>query len=203
MVETVEAATRDDVGGLIELLNARPPAFWMRKVGDEDLRKFLRSAVQSPRCVLLAARAPGEAVPAGYIFAVLDTRRFWSGFVLRNPALALKISVHRARRLRERRREIDGRAGGDAAALPPFAWAPSARSAARVIGLFVRPEHRHKGVALSLYSGLFDALKAKGVALVEEYMGPDYAQYAGTFPEASGWRLQQCRCRGYKLAKEL
>ena len=89
------------------------------------------------------------------------------------------------------------------AALPPFAWAPSARSAARVIGLFVRPEHRHKGVALSLYSGLFDALKAKGVALVEEYMGPDYAQYAGTFPEASGWRLQQCRCRGYKLAKEL
>lgn len=69
------------------------------------------------------------------------------------------------------------------ASLPQFRWSPSAPDAARILGLFVRPDHRRKGLALALYSRLFETLRAAGAATVEEYMGEDYPQYAGKSPQ--------------------
>jgi GNAT superfamily N-acetyltransferase len=194
---------REEIDGVIELLYLRPPAFWMRKVSIVRLRIFLEYAIKSSRCVLLVARSPGEGVPAGYVLAVFDPRRFWIGFALGNPAVACSIAFHRLLRLLALRREIRAQAGGVTAGLPAFSWSPSQPDVARIIGLYVRKEHRRKGIAMNLYFKLFDALKEKGCAKVEEYMGPDYPQYAGKFPDVCGWRLQQCDSGGYKISKSL
>jgi GNAT superfamily N-acetyltransferase len=108
-------------------------------------------------------------------------------------------------RLLALRRDARARAlAGDAVAgLPAFSWSPSHRGIARIIGLYVRKEHRRKGIAMELYFKLFDALKENVCFRVEEYMGPDYPQFAGKFPEVCGWQLQQVRSGGYKLSKRL
>ena len=198
----IEPATPEDLDGVVELLNARPPAFWMRNVSDADLRTFLRYAVASDRAVLLLART-ADSGSAGYVFAVLDPRRFWLGFALRNQGLARKIMFYRLRRILERRRDLTRREHEDAGGLPLFSWAPSRPDNARIIGLYVRKEQRRKGIAMELYLKLFAALKEKGGRRVEEYMGADYPQFAGKFPEVCGWLLQKCRCGGYKLSKTL
>lgn len=198
-------AAGEDVDALIELLRLRPSAFWMRRKTDGELRLFLTHALDDPRCVLLVARPNGGGRPAGYVLATSDTNRFWLGFALRNPALALTISVARLARLRERGKEIERRSvGGDqAAAVPGFSWTASGPANARIMGLYVRAEHRRNGIAMGLYFELFSALKTKGIARVEEYMGPDYLEYAGKFPQTCGWELQRCRCSGYKISKIL
>jgi GNAT superfamily N-acetyltransferase len=201
----ISPATLDETGGIIELLHLRPPAYWMRSMSDAELRTFVRFALASPRSVLLLARAPGDPVPAGYVFAVFDPRWFWASFAVKHSSITRSIVVRRALRLLELRREIKVRAlaGDSAAGLPPFSWSPSHRGIARIIGLYVRKEHRRKGIAMSLYFKLFDALKEKECFSVEEYMGPDYPQFAGKFPEVCGWRLQQCSSGGYKISKNL
>jgi GNAT superfamily N-acetyltransferase len=200
---SIGPATHADIDGIIELLYLRPPAFWMRKISIDHLRTFMGYAIKSPRSVLLLARSPGESVPAGYVFAVFDPRWFWIGFAVGNPPIACSIAFHRLLRLLALRREIRAQAGGVTAGLPAFSWSPSRPDAARIIGLYVRKEHRRKGIAMDLYFKLFDALKEKACAKVEEYMGPDYPQYAGTFPEVCGWRLQPCDSGGYKISKSL
>ena len=201
----VGPAEPEELDGVLELLKLRIPAYWMRSVSDESLRAFLRHALKSPLCVLLAARAPDGANPAGYILAVRDARRFWLGFWLGHPLLASRIAALRLARLRERRRQADRRPVLDPSgqALPLFSWAPSSPRASRIVGLFVRPEHRRKGIAMELYFKLFGALEQLGAERVEEYMGPDYLDYAGKFPEVCGWKPQRCRCGGYKLSKTL
>jgi GNAT superfamily N-acetyltransferase len=196
-------AMHEEIGDLISLLYLRPPAFWMRKISAARLRRFLIYAVESRRAVLLLARAPRRNTPAGYVFAIFDPKWFWIGFVFRNPVLALSILLHRLMRLFELRRVLRDRASaGDAlAGLPEFSWSPSRPGSARIVGLYVREEHRRKGIAMELYFKLFDALKEKGCSRVEEYMGPDYPQYAGKFPEVCGWQLQQCSSGGYKISK--
>jgi GNAT superfamily N-acetyltransferase len=201
----VGPATLEEIDGIIQLLYLRPPAFWMRGVSIGRLRTFLNYAIRSPRSVILLARAPAEDVPAGYVFAVFDPKWFWIGFALQYPAITLSILFLRLMRLLHLRREIRTRASaGDAVAgLPAFSWSPSHRGIARIIGLYVRKEHRRKGIAMDLYFKLFDALKEKVCFRVEEYMGPDYPQFAGKFPEVCGWQLQQCSSGGYKLNKNL
>jgi GNAT superfamily N-acetyltransferase len=200
-----EPATLDDMDGIIELLYLRPPAFWMRKISRSDLKTFLKYALASPRAFFLLARAPGEDNPAGYVFAIVDAKRFWAGLAFADPGLTLSIMLHRLVRLLDLHRETKHRAeAGDAIAyLPAFTWSPSHRGIARIIGLYVRKEHRRKGIAMELYFKLFDVLKENDCFKVEEYMGPDYPQFAGKFPEVCGWRLQQCSSGGYKLDKSL
>jgi GNAT superfamily N-acetyltransferase len=197
----IDPARKDDIGGVAELLNLRPPSYWMRMLSDDGLRAFLEYSTSSPRSTLLVARPQGEPAPAGYVFAISDPRRFWAGFALRSPALARDILYHRLRRSLELRREARRRA--PASALPAFAWSPSHPRVARILGLYVRREHRRKGIAMKLYFSLFETLKRTGGIKVEEYMGPDYPQYAGRFPDACGWRIQPCSSGGYKISKEL
>jgi hypothetical protein len=201
----IAPAALEEIEGLIELLYLRPPAFWMRKVSRDRLKTFLKYALESSRAFTLLARAPGESSPAGYVFAITDARRFWTGFALGSPGIALAILFHRLVRLLDLRRQIKDRADlGDATAgLPAFSWSHSRRDNARIIGLYVRKEHRRKGIAMDLYFKLFDALKGRSCSKVEEYMGADYPQFAGKFPEVCGWRLQQCSSGGYKLSKSL
>jgi ribosomal protein S18 acetylase RimI-like enzyme len=201
----IGAATREDIGWLVAHLSERAPAHWMRCVPQADLRRFLVYAAESRRCALLLARPAGEAAPAGYVFAVLDTRGFWLGFALRHPVSAQKIFLQSLYRSLERRHEISRRtrAGVGADELPAFAWSPSHPSAARIIGLHVKAEHRRKGIATDLYFKLFAVLTEKGAAQVEEYMSPNYTKHVGKFPEVCGWRLQKCRCEGYKITKTL
>lgn len=198
-------ATREDIGGLIELLRLRPPMHWIVKVSDARLAEFLEYAVKSPRAVLLAARAPGDAKPAGYVLSALDAKRFWFHFGLRKPVAAQAIAVHRLRRLFELRRRINrvNSDGGAYAGLPPFAWTASDPGCARILGIFVRREHRRKGIAGALYAGLLEEVKARGGRLVEAYLGPDYARDAGSFPEACGWDLRRCDSGGFKVSKSL
>jgi hypothetical protein len=192
-------ATVGEVDGLIALLRLRPPAFWMRRIEDPVLARFVAHAISDPRCVILVARAAGEEVPAGYLFSIRDPRRFWHGFVARHPIIALSILYHQlSRRVALRRLEK----GGDPS-LPAFSWSPASPDVARVLGLYVRAEHRRKGIALELYFRLFSELLARRCRRVEEYMGPDYPHYAGKLPEVCGWQLQKCRCGGYKITKDL
>lgn len=198
-------ATALELGGLKTLLGLRWPSYWMKKVPDSSLDAFLQYAVDSARSVILLARAAGDRLPAGYVFATLDPRWFWTGFAVRNPLTTHAIVAARLMRRLElkRRRQRLQKQGDGASGLPDFSWTPSAPSVARVLGLYVRQEHRRKGVAMALYFELFEALKAKGVSRVEEYMGPDYPQYAGKFPQTCGWSLQKCSSGGYKISKEL
>ena len=66
----------------------------------------------------------------------------------------------------------------------------------------MREKHRGKGVATKLYFSLFEMLKDRNCSLVEEYMGPDYCQYAGKETDI-GWQYQQVKGAGYKLTKHL
>lgn len=197
--------TAAEIDGLVELMLLRPPAFWMRMVSAADLRAFLSHSVGNPHAVVLAARARDGNSPIGYVFAVVDSVRFWLGLSLRNPLLARVIVRHRLVRLRELRRRNKSRksAGGAAAELPEFAWSPSYLGHARIIGLYVRKEHHNRGVAMDLYFSLFEALKAKGCSQVEEYAAPDYAEFAGKFPKLCGWSLQPCVCGGFKITRAL
>lgn len=200
----IQAAAPGDIDGIIRLLHARPPAYWMTRVAESGLRTFLAHVIESGRATLLVARAPEAAEPAGYVLAIQDARAFWLLFALKHPALALEICCLRVLRLSERRRATAQRPKArEALVLPEFAWSPSDPRSARIVGLFVSEEFRRRGIAMDLYFKLFEALKKKGATLVEEYMGEDYMEYAGKFPEVCGWRPQTCRCGGYKIAKEL
>jgi hypothetical protein len=194
-------ASRADVDGIEDLIRLRPPAYWMRKIPAAGLRDFLDYALRSPHAVILAARTRNDAPPAGYVFAITDSIRFWAGFSLRSPFLAGAIVYHRLARLRELRRRNQARAGR--AGLPRFSWSPSRLGYARIIGLYVRAEHHHKGVAMDLYFLLFEVLKERGCPRVEEYAAPDYAEFAGKFPKVCGWSLQACDCGGYKISRAL
>lgn len=143
--------------------------------------------------------------PIGYVFAIIDSRRFWSVFSLRNPLLAMRIVFHRLMRLRELRRkeQVLAKANPAAAGLPAFSWSPSRAECARIIGLYVRKEFHNQGVAMDLYFSLFDALRAKECTHVEEYAAPNYVEFAGKFPKVCGWSLQPCVCGGYKISRAL
>ena len=201
----ISPASAAELGGLKTLLGMRWPSYWMRKVPESSLDAFLQYAVESARSVILLARAAGDRMPVGYVFATLDPRWFWTGFALRNPLTTHAIvAVRLLRRLELKRKRGQVHKQGDGASgLPDFAWTPSAPTVARILGLYVRHDHRRKGIAMGLYFKLFEALKAKGVRRVEEYMGPDYPRYAGRFPEACGWSLQRCSSGGYKISKQL
>lgn len=198
-------AARTEVDGVVELMLLRPPAYWMRSVSVADLRAFLQYSAECAYSVLLVARPKNAASPAGYAFTITNTPRFWRGFALGNPALARSIVFHRLRRLRELRRRGARRAsaGGGAAGLPAFSWSPGRLGYARIIGVYVRKEYRDQPIAMYLYFSLFDVLKAKGCARVEEYAAPDYADWAGNFPEVCGWSLQPCACGGYKISRAI
>lgn len=191
-------AAPEDVGGLVELLNLRPPCYWMRRLAPAELRDFARHAVESAHSVVLMARPRSGDAPAGYVLAVADSARFWVGFALSKPSLARSIAAHRLARTIElsRRTKAD-------ADLPAFSWSPLRRGRARILGLYVRKEHHAKGVAMDLYFKLFDSLKEKGCERVEEYAAPDYAEFAGKFPKVCGWDLQPCACGGYKISRTL
>lgn len=197
--------TQAEIDDIIELIFMRPPAYWMTKISAADLRVFLDYAVGSSHSILLAARPANGASPVGFVFAVIDSVRFWAVFFLRNPVLARSIVFHRLVRLHELRRRNKARARADAAAarLPAFSWSPNRRGYARIIGLYVRKEHHNKGVAMDLYFSLFDLLREKGCVHVEEYAAPDYAEFAGKFPKVCGWSLQPCVCGGYKISRAL
>lgn len=201
----IGAARVDETDAVIDLLMLRIPAFWMRQVTREDLRTFVRAAILSPRTAVLVARPEGALIPAGYVFAIFDVRTFWLRFALAHPTLSAKILYHRvvraaSLRAASRRRQREGQVDPT---LPPFAWSPSDPRDARILGLYVRAEHRRKGIAMQLYFELFDVLTRCGCRRVEEYMGPDYPQYAGKFPEVCGFDLQQCACTGFKITKDL
>jgi hypothetical protein len=183
----------------------RPPSFWMRKISSADLRTFLRYAVESPRSVIMLARPSGEELPAGYVFAIFDPKWFWIRFAFQNPGIMRSILFHRLMRRYEIRQEIRRNASEAAvtARFPEFSWSPGHRGIARILGLYVRKEHRRKGIAMDLYFKLFDVLKEGGGFKVEEYMGPDYPEYAGKFPQVCGWQLEQCSSGGYKISKSL
>ncbi len=198
-------ATVGEIPALSELLHLRLPMFWMRRMPEPAFREFLARALESPRAVVLLARPPGAERPAGYVFALFDVARFWQGLALHHPRLALSIGYHHVRRTFELRREDERRvATGEAdRRLPEFAWAPAGPRNARILGLYVRAEHRRKGIAMDLYLRLFDELAARGCTRVEEYMGADYPEFAGKFPERCGWRQQQCRSGGYRISRSL
>lgn len=201
---TIGQASADDSPQLLELIDARPPAYWMRKVSRRSLEIFLNYARESPRAVFLVARPRTGEPLGGYVFAVIDARRFWLEFALRNPAIAQTIFVHRILRSFELQRELRDRApqGDSLDAVPAFSWSSSHPRAARIIGLFVRPEHEGKGISMSLYLELCPALKEKGVDSVEEYMQPGLSPTAEKFFALCGWEIQPCRL-GYKLSKRL
>ena len=198
-------ATAAEIGGIIELLKLRPPCFWMTKISAADLRTFLRYALESPRSVIMLARPKGEELPAGYVFAIFDPKWFWINFAFQNPGIMRSILFHRLMRRYEIRQEIrkNAREGVSTARFPEFSWSPGHRGIARILGLYVRKEHRRKGIAMDLYFKLFDVLREGGGFKVEEYMGPDYPQYAGRFPQVCGWQLEQCSSGGYKISKSL
>ncbi|HXT01514.1 MAG TPA: GNAT family N-acetyltransferase, partial [Elusimicrobiota bacterium] len=193
----IRPATREDVPAVIDLLYRRPPCAWMKNLSTPSLAVFLRYAVGESRAVLPLARADGERAPAGYALAIPDPGAFWLGFALENPVIAQTIWFFRRRRAAELRREL---AGG---ARPEFSWAPPARARARILGLYVRLEHRERGVARALYADMFARLKARGITLVEEHVSPDYPLAAGRFPGGFGWRLEACGCGGRKVSKSL
>ncbi len=194
----------EDAPPLGELLAESKPSYWMRKVSPQGLATFAGYAAGSPRSVLLVARPKSPGPLAGYVLAVIDPRKFWLGFAVRRPALARTIFVHRLRRIFELERDLHAAAarGGGGETLPPFSWSPSRADAARVVGLFVRPEHEGKGVSMSLRFELDAALKKKGVATVEEYLHPGLSETAEKFFRLCGWDIRRCR-KGYKLAKKL
>ena len=193
----IRPATRDDVPAVIDFIYRRPPCSWMRNLSTPSLAAFLRYAVSESRAVLPLARVPGEKAPAGYALAIPDPGAFWLGFALESPLIAQTIWFYRRRREAERRLER-GRLRR-----PEFSWAPPARARARILGLYVRLEHRERGVARALYADLFERLKARGVSLVEEHVSPDYPLAAGRFPGGFGWRLEACGCGGRKASKSL
>lgn len=193
----IRPATRADVPAVIDLIYRRPPCAWMKSLSTPSLAVFLNYAAGEARSVLTLALAPGDGAPAGYAFAVPDPAAFWLGFALESPVIAQTIWFLRRRRAAERRRELGG------LLRPDFAWAPAARGRARILGLYVRLEHRERGVARALYADLFARLKARGVSLVEEHVGLDYPLAAGRFPSGFGWRLEACGCGGRKVSKSL
>lgn len=194
-----------EIDGIIDLMLVRPPAYWMRKVSQSEIRAFVTYAVAHRKAVIMTARPQGGLSPIGYVFAILDSRGFWSGFFIRNPLLAVWIVFHRLMRLRQRRRKEQNRVKRNpaTAGLPAFAWSPSREACARIIGLYVRKEYHDQGIAMDLYFSLFDALRARNCARVEEYAAPNYADFAGKFPKVCGWSLQPCVCGGYKISRTL
>lgn len=193
----IRPATREDVPAVVDLISRRPPCSWMKSLSTESLAVFLRYAVGESRAVVPLARAAGERAPAGYALAVPDPAAFWLGFALENPLIAQTILFYRRRRAAEIRRELAG------SRRPEFSWAPPARARARILGLYVRLEHRERGVARALYLELFERLKARGVTFVEEHVSLDYPLAAGRFPGGFGWRLEACGCGGRKVSKSL
>lgn len=193
----IRPATREDVPAVIDFIYRRPPCSWMKSLSTASLTVFLRYAVGESRAVLPLARVAGERGPAGYALAIPDPGAFWLGFALESPLIAETIWFFRRRRAAERRRELAGRAR------PEFSWAPPGRAHARILGVYVRPEHRERGVARALYAEMFERLKARGVTLVEEHVSPDYPLAAGRFPGGFGWRLEACGCGGRKVSKSL
>ena len=192
-------AGSDEIDAIIELLKLMPPTSWIMKLSRPALTRFLGYSIKSRRAVLLLARSRDEIRPAGYVFAISDPRWFWIDFAARHPADALAILFHRSRRIFAQRRAASAHASG----LPAFAWSESSPRTARILGLCVYPDQRRRGIAMNLYFKLFDALRELGCTKVEEYMGPNYPQYAGKFPEVCGWQLQPCSRGGYKITKAL
>jgi len=199
----IEPASLADIGGLVELLNLKRPTAWIKKISLSGLKRFLEYSIDNPRSIILLARSDNDNA-AGYVFSTIDTGRFWLGFALRHPATMLAIMYYRLRNIVElkiQRKNKTPEQEGDAH-LPGFSWSPNGPGAARIVGILVRKEHRGKGVATKLYYRLFEALKEKKCVKVEEYMGPDYDQFAGKFHNC-GWDLQQLRGAGYKMTKLL
>src|SRR3954468_1133051 len=96
---TIAPARVDEIHDLQQLIYLWPPAFWMRRIPDLALRRFLAHAVRSPRAVALLARPTGESTPAGYVLAIRDARRFWRESLAREPRIAFSIARHRLQRL--------------------------------------------------------------------------------------------------------
>lgn len=199
----IEQPRQDDVPALVELFLARPPAYWMGRVSQPALRAFLAHAIQNPRSLLLVARSAQPDAPlAGYVLAISDAVRFWLDFSLRNPFVAQNAFMHHSLRALERRKNVEAQPSGGED-LPLFDWSPSGASSARIIGLYIRPEHERKGISMDLYFGLVERLRERGIEKVEEYMNPEFSETAKKFFEMCGWKIQPCRCRGYKLTKRL
>ena len=199
----IEPAIQADIDGLVDLLYLKRPTVWVQRMSRGGLKKFLEYSIDNPRCVVLMARS-GNDNAAGYIFSTIDTGQFWRGFAIRNPAIMLAIMYYRLQRAVERKSQRNDWAPkqeGDAH-LPAFSWSTNGPGTARIVGLFVRSEHRGRGVATNLYKRLFEALKEKKCVKVEEYMGPDYDEFVGKFHNC-GWDLQKLNNGGYKLTKHL
>lgn len=203
---SIEPVRLNDIDGVTELVYKMPPTAWIDKISRRSLRKFLEHSASDSRSVLLAARRAGEDTIAAYIFSILEPKRFWLGFAIRYPAAMASIMFYHLRRVIGRnleRKKSPPAVGGDSS-LPFFSWSPGGPGNARIMSIYVRNEYSgRKGIATSLYLKLFEALKGRGCSLVEEYMRPDDLLFAGKFPEACGWQVQQCRDGGYKIFRQL
>ena len=107
---SIERARLSDIDGLIELLYKKYPSDWVKRISRRGLEKYLEYSIGSPFCIILMARAEGDR-SAGYIFATIDTNRFWRGFALRHPVAVLMVTVFRAERNYEKRQRDKGTCG--------------------------------------------------------------------------------------------
>ena len=122
---SIERARLSDIDGLIELLYKKYPSVWVERISRRGLEKYLEYSIGSPLCIILMARSDGDS-SAGYIFATIDTDRFWRGFALRHPVTMLMMTVFRAERNLERSKEIK-EAEGEKGISPHFHGRPAGR----------------------------------------------------------------------------
>jgi ribosomal protein S18 acetylase RimI-like enzyme len=130
----------------------------------------------------LVARRDGEVV--GTVVAIAGWQRYWAGFLLRHPLLALRPVARRAaRRLlaRGKPRNAGEAAPGEAVparAEPTDPGGPGPARAegpgvAKVLIITVAPAARGQGVGRDLYRALFARLREAGVTTVLAQVSPD------------------------------
>ena len=169
---------------------------------------FVSSGMHRALAAAAARRDPGliaivaslDAVPAGFVVATRDSRRFWRRTLLRHPVLAVRVVLHRLWPAGSASAVGDHAIGGRAepsidptehlpdAAGAPYGWHDEGPKTVKIVFIGVRPAFRQRGVGDLLYRALFDVATHRGADAVLARIARDNVASI-RLHAAAGWHL--------------
>jgi len=208
----IKQGTKNDKVLILDILKSLPPTGFLENCSRRFWNVFLEYLFKNSLGIIILALEQDSKKGIGYVIAIRDPFKFWSGFALTHllymgPIIIMRKYKQFARLFipyfgSVKRKKANDRKNTSGQDLPEFKWSLSTIKIARIFFIGVLPGFRGLGLGQAIYSFLAEVVKNEGCIKIEAHIdkGNDASL---ALHKKSGWQIQKLKQENYKATLNL